>query len=227
MIAYNKYIVANRLEEIIKTFNYFPTPEMIAQLNQELETCGKPAANDLELYMKAKSEDFLSGLRELIAKKTREEANEAEKPDALKQGKEVEPEYIREPGTLLSRSVSAKNWHKIGVGKSINGGRGVFALHPLKSKEVIEEAPYVTVPMDLLQVEPICDYLFTIDDERCAVVFGYGSIYNHNNQPNVTYEVDPSKKSIVFYAKRDIEPGEELSITYGKDWFYSRGAQTK
>ncbi len=134
MIAYNKYIVANRLEEIIKTFNYFPTPEMIAQLNQELETCGKPAANDLELYMKAKSEDFITGLRELIAKKTREEnANEAEKPDSMKQGKEVEPEYIKEPGTLLARSVSAKNWPKIGIGKSINGGRGVFCFGSSKN----------------------------------------------------------------------------------------------
>ena len=226
MIPYNKYVVANRIEEIIKTFNYFPTPEMIAQLNQELDTCGKPAANDLELYMKAKAEDFAAGLRELIAKKTTgEDTNEAK---AASLGADpVEPIYVKQPGSLLTRATNAKNWHKIGIGKSENGGKGVFALQTIKSGELIEEAPYIQVPKDLLQTEPLCDYLFMIDDERCAIVFGYGSIYNHNNQPNLKYETDPVKKCMCYYAKRDITPGEELTVTYGKDWFYTRGAQTK
>jgi hypothetical protein len=225
MIAYNKYIVANRIEEIIKTFNYFPTPEMIAQLNQELEPMGKTAANDLELYMKAKSEDFVSGLRELIAQKSKEEANEANVSSLASDP--ANAVYVKEPGMLLTRSVNAKNWPKIGLGKSEHGGRGVFALAPIKEGELIEEAPYITVPMELLKMEPICDYLFTIDEERCAIVFGYGSMYNHNNQPNIKYETDPAKKCMCYYAKRDISPGEELSVTYGKDWFYTRGMQTK
>jgi uncharacterized protein len=225
LIAYNKYIVAHRIEEIIKTFNYFPTPEMIAQLNQELEPLGKIAANDLELYMKAKSEEFVNGLKELIAKKTAEAAtNEAEKVGALASSP-GEPVYIS--GQLLMKTPAAKNWSKIGIGKSEMGGRGVFALQEIKEGELLEEAPYITVPMDLLQVEPICDYLFTLDDERCAIVFGYGSMYNHKNQPNISYQCDPVKKNMCFYAKRDILPGEELTVTYGKDWFYSRGSQTK
>lgn len=221
MVAYNKYIVANRVEEIIKTFNYFPTPEMIAQLNQELEPMGKLAANDLELYMKAKSEDFVSGLRELIRKKT-DEVSEAIFTQAP-----AEEVLVKEPGALLGRTPAAKNWPKIGIGKSKLGGKGVFAMAPIKEGELIEEAPYVTVPIELLKTEPLCDYLFMIDDERCAVVFGYGSVYNHANQPNIKYEVDPSKRSMLYYAKREISPGEELTVTYGKDWFYTRGMQTK
>ena len=223
MIPYNKYIVSNRIEEIIKTFNYFPTPEMIAQLNQELEPLGKLASNDLELYMQAKSEEFIGGLKELIANKTSgTSTNEATlsgnaTPDT--------PMYIS--GQLLMKTPAAKNWPKIGVGKSKSGGKGVFALTEIKEGELIEEAPYINVPIDLLQVEPICDYLFTLDEERCAIVFGYGSIYNHNSQPNVKYTTDPVKKIMLFYAKRNIVPGEELTVTYGKDWFYSRGSQTK
>ena len=221
MIAYNKYMVANKIEEIIKTFNYFPTPEMIAQLNQEFEPIGKSAASDLELYMKAKSEDFVSGLRELIAQQT------AATNEAKDNTKADEPVFMAHPGSLLVRTPAAKHWPKIGVAKADGGGKGVFAIQPIKAGELIEEAPYITVPMELLQVEPLCDYLFTIDDERCAVVFGYGSVYNHANQPNIKYEVDPSKRCMCYYAKRDISPGEELTVTFGKDWFYTRGMQTK
>jgi hypothetical protein len=223
VIAYNKYIVANRVEEIMKTFNYFPTPEMIAQLNQELEPLGKSATTDLEHYMQAKSEEFMQGLRELIAQKSREAlTNEAAAPV-----KEDQPDYFRDAGTTLTRKPSAKNWPKIGIGKSKIGGRGVIALEPIKENELIEEAPYISVPNELLQIEPICDYLFTIDEERSALVFGYGSMYNHANQPNIRYTIDPSKKCMCYYAKREIAPGEELTVTYGKDWFYSRGTQTK
>jgi len=223
VIAYNKYIVANRIEEIVKTFNYFPTPEMIAQLNQELEPFGKTATNDLELYMQAKSEEFIYGLRELIARKTQE----AYTNEAQSLGKEIQPEYFADAGTMLVRKPSAKNWTKIGIGKSKHGGSGVIALEPIRNDECIEEAPYISVPASLLQVEPICDYLFTIDEERCALVFGYGAMYNHANQPNVRYTIDPVKKCMCYYAKREILPGEELTVTYGKDWFYSRGTQTK
>jgi hypothetical protein len=218
MIAYNKYMVANRVEEIIKTFNYFPTPEMIAQLNQELEPMGKAAVNDLELYMRAKSEEFMQGLRDLISSKAAE-MHESISGEA--------PVYVKQPGHLLKKAIPAKNWPKIGVGKSSMGGRGVFALQPMTKGELIEEAPYVVVPRELLQSEPICDYLFMIDEERCAVVFGYGSVYNHNNQPNLSYTVDPASKSMQYYAKREIAPGEELTVTYGKDWFHSRGTATK
>lgn len=226
MIPYNKYLVTNRIEEIIKTFNYFPTPEMVVQLNQELSMHGKLAANDLELYMKAKSEDFAAGLRELIANKNVDSHTDEAKTSSLAIDP-AGPVYVTQPGSLLTRATNAKNWHKIGIGKSENGGKGVFALHPIKNGELIEEAPYIQVPKDLLQTEPLCDYLFMIDDERCAIVFGYGSIYNHNNQPNLKYETDPVKKCMCYYAKRDINPGEELTVTYGKDWFYSRGSQTK
>lgn len=223
MIPYNQYISTGRVEEIIKTFNYFPTPEMIAQLNQELAPHGKIAANDLELYMKAKSDEFLNGLRELIATKTAESANEA----VGQQKGLVEPIYVKDGGQLLLRTPAAKNWPKIGLGKSTAGGKGIFAMKPIKADELIEESPYVQVPMELLQSEPLCDYLFTIDEERCAVVFGYGSLYAHANQPNVRYSVDPVKKCMCYYAKRDISPGEELTVTFGKDWFYTRGMQTK
>lgn len=213
-------MVANRVDGLLKTFNHFPTPEMIAQLNQELEPLGQSALNDLELYMKAKSDEFVAGLRELLLQR-------AATNEAASLGAAVHPEYFTDAGTVLTRRPSAKNWPKLGIGRVPAGGRGVIALDTIRDGELIEEAPYVSVPNSLLQVEPICDYLFTIDDERCALVFGYGGLYNHANQPNIRYSIDPAKRCMCYYAKRDITPGEELTVTYGKDWFYSRGTQTK
>lgn len=225
MIPYNKYLVAHRVEEIIKSINQFPTPEMLLQINQELEPYGKSAKDELDMYTKAKSEDFISGLKELLSQKTASAmANEATASPSLGKTPET-PLYIS--GQLLMKTPAAKNWPKIGIGKSEDGGKCVYALREIKEGELLEEAPYITVPTELLQIEPICDYLFTLDDERCAIVFGYGSMYSHNNQPNIKYTVDPVKKNMCFYAKRDINPGEELTVTYGKDWFYSRGSQTK
>jgi SET domain-containing protein len=79
-------------------------------------------------------------------------------------------------------------------------GRGVFALQPISSCEVIEVAP-------LIIIEGI---------EASALALGHASMYNtdDNSNPNATFDVDIVAKTVTVSALRDIRPGEEITIAY-------------
>jgi SET domain-containing protein len=49
------------------------------------------------------------------------------------------------------------------------------------------------------------------------MTLGYGSVYNHSATPNMKWYAKRSTNEIVFYAIRDIEPGEELTHDYKWD----------
>jgi SET domain-containing protein len=45
---------------------------------------------------------------------------------------------------------------------------------------------------------------------------GYGSLYNHSNEPNVKVEINWVEQTASFKAIKTILVGEELLIQYGK-----------
>ena len=49
-----------------------------------------------------------------------------------------------------------------------------------------------------------------------VIVLGFGSIYNHSDNNNATWETDLDKNCFRFKAVRDIEPGEEICTNYLK-----------
>ena len=54
-----------------------------------------------------------------------------------------------------------------------------------------------------------------------------GSLFNHNQSPNVSFSLDPSTESIRYTTTRDICSDEELCIFYGhKLWFEDVNAAT-
>ena len=55
-----------------------------------------------------------------------------------------------------------------------------------------------------------------------------GSLFNHSQTPNVSYNLDQDTQSIRFTTFRTISPGEELYICYGReeDLWWNRGAQS-
>lgn len=116
---------------------------------------------------------------------------------------------------------------KLRIGPSRIEGLGVFANATIKANELVEEAPYIMVTKELLQYQTISDYLFAIDDEWCAIVFGCGSIYNHSSFHNLRCSIDRTNGVVRYYAKTKIAAGEELTITYGSDWFAERSIQMK
>ena len=139
----------------------------------------------------------------------------------------IKPEHIREPQGLLNRTASVKVYDKIGIGYSKNDERGVFCTGYIKKDELFEEAPIIIVNRNDIKDSLLMDYVFKINANDYAVAFGCASLYNHRNQPSAYYKVDAEKKKISFYALRDIEPGEEIFVSYGKAYWNSRDISAK
>ena len=103
------------------------------------------------------------------------------------------------------------------------GGRGVFSKKPIKKGSIVEESPFIAVYKEEV-VGRLLDYVFDLDDHCYALSFGYGSMYNHSNKNNVIYEINSRiENSLVFKAKKDINKGDELTVSYGNGWLQSRG----
>ncbi|MDX2133858.1 MAG: SET domain-containing protein [Saprospiraceae bacterium] len=117
------------------------------------------------------------------------------------------------------------------VGPSDRHGKGVFAGRDISAGEVIEICPLILFPKAQLQhvrQTVLDDYYFDWGDdgEWFAFALGYGSVYNHDYDPNAEYEMDFAYQTIDFYAIKDINAGEEITVNYNgepgnrsKVWF--------
>jgi hypothetical protein len=107
------------------------------------------------------------------------------------------------------------------VRKSPLGGRGVYANRSFKEGDVVETCPVLAGKDDEWGVSTE-DYLFTTDDDTSVLPLGYGSLYNHRDDPSAIYDIDAKKKVMVVRAARPIRRGEEITVTYGDDWWDTR-----
>jgi hypothetical protein len=107
------------------------------------------------------------------------------------------------------------------VRKSPLGGRGVYANRSFKEGDVVETCPVLAGKDDEWGIS-MSDYLFTTGDDTSIVALGYGSMYNHRDDPSAIYDIDAKKKVMVVRAARPIRRGEEITITYGDDWWNTR-----
>ncbi|MBB4825453.1 SET domain-containing protein [Sporosarcina luteola] len=101
-------------------------------------------------------------------------------------------------------------------------GRGVFAARDIKKGELIEVSPVLISPKEewkYLRKTVLFDYCFTWGEnyEETAIALGYGSLFNHSYQPNTMFRNNSDRDTIDFYAIRDIEKGEEITINYNED----------
>ncbi|QTD42961.1 SET domain-containing protein [Sporosarcina sp. Te-1] len=101
-------------------------------------------------------------------------------------------------------------------------GRGVFAARDIKEGELIEVSPVLISPKEewkYLRKTVLFDYCFTWgeDYEQTAIALGYGSLFNHSYQPNTMFINNSDQDTIDFYAIRNIEEGEEITINYNED----------
>lgn len=107
----------------------------------------------------------------------------------------------------------------IEVRKSKIHSKGVFANYDIKKGELVEKAPYIVIK----DKNAVKDYVyFYTKNNTICLVFGYGSIYNHSNNHNVDFYVDPNNHYFEYYANKDIKKGDELLVTYGSDYWTSR-----
>lgn len=110
------------------------------------------------------------------------------------------------------------------VKKSPIHGYGVFAKQPIAKNEVIEECSCLFIEK---KVPALANYVWGYNERYDALPLGAGSLYNHANDYNATYKIDPKKKLMVFTASRPIETDEEIFILYSDCWFPSRGLEPK
>lgn len=107
---------------------------------------------------------------------------------------------------------------KIGLKRSRIHRWGVFALESIKEREVLEEAPYIVLTREEIDMSPTCGtYSYWYEDTASLIGFGFAGLYNHSFEANVDYQVDKINGIIRHYAKRDIEKGEELFLNYGSE----------
>lgn len=96
-------------------------------------------------------------------------------------------------------------------------GRGVFARTFIPADTLIERVPVLVVPAHEVIPEDadtrLSHYVFEWGRGTVAIALGYGSLYNHSYAPNARYE-DERPQVKTFYAVRDIQPGEEVTINY-------------
>lgn len=118
-------------------------------------------------------------------------------------------------------------------------GRGVFAIRPISSGEIIEICPVVLVHADWDKIPDEVKHIvfdwgyLTKGPPASCIALGWGSMYNHDNPANVRYSADLASLSIVFSAACDIDHGEELTVNYNETgggihssedvWFHDTG----
>ena len=94
-------------------------------------------------------------------------------------------------------------------------GRGAFAGRTFFPGDIVETAPVILLD---LKAQPfpraIRRLAYNWSKTHVALALGFGSLYNHSDQPNLRFSRDLIKQTIIFSATRDIEAGEQLTISY-------------
>ena len=100
-------------------------------------------------------------------------------------------------------------------------GRGVFTAESIEADTTVEICPVIFVPKDQLKFldqTSLYDYYFLWpDDNRVCLALGYGSLYNHDSNPNAEIIFDLEAETIVINSLRKIKAGDEICFHYLND----------
>lgn len=125
---------------------------------------------------------------------------------------------------LLRKKNRTYDSAKVSFGYTGDKGLGVFARNKIKDGELIEVAPILVLNKRAMGVETLNDYLFVFDkeNETYALPLCYGALYNHSDKPNATWSMDYEKQQMRFVAKTAILDGQEITVSYGEDYWSTR-----
>jgi hypothetical protein len=108
--------------------------------------------------------------------------------------------------------------------KKINS-RGVFATATYKKGEIIEIAPGILQDLKF-NLGNLSDYTFGCGDKHVLMGCGFTPMYNHSDDPNAGWETINNNK-VKITALKNIDPDEEIFISYGENYFIQREYLTK
>lgn len=102
-------------------------------------------------------------------------------------------------------------------------GRGVVTQKFIPARTIIDISPILLFPSEEYnlhgQYTQLDHYTYRWQGGM-ALALGLGSMFNHSNHPNVGFQRDFENKMIRYTTLRDIQPQEELCISYGSNlWF--------
>jgi len=125
-------------------------------------------------------------------------------------------------GTFFTKSIEVK--------ESPVHGLGVFAIEDIPKNTCLEICPILKIDKALMQQwwdiegerHVLLEYIFkSRKDGKHAIVWGYGSIYNHSYEnSNALFRWSTDHKNcdaIEFWSTREIKKGEEIFTKYCKD----------
>jgi hypothetical protein len=110
---------------------------------------------------------------------------------------------------------------KVTIGKSKLGGLGIFARKKFVPGEFIDASPCLVKPNDEWG-KATEDYLFS-RGRLSALPLAGGALFNHSNTPNARHELTSGLKMIRIIATSVINKGDEITISYGEEYFPTRG----
>lgn len=124
--------------------------------------------------------------------------------------------------------METKKQQKIEFKESQIHGLGVFATSDIEKNEVIEVCPILFLPAKRGDTNyTLVDYAFEWPRSEhwtnFVIALGYGSLYNHSNNPNANWTNDVENNTFIFFSTREIKKGEEIFICYGDDSYWADG----
>ncbi|AGE58151.1 SET domain-containing protein [Paramecium bursaria Chlorella virus NW665.2] len=114
---------------------------------------------------------------------------------------------------------------KLTIGKSKLGGFGMFARKKFLPGEFIDASPCLVKPNDDWG-KATEDYLFS-RGKLSALPLAGGALFNHSGTPNARHELTGGLKMIRIIAANPINKGDEITISYGPEYFPTRGLKMK
>jgi SET domain-containing protein len=118
--------------------------------------------------------------------------------------------------------------NKIEMRKSPIHRWGVFAKEDITSGEILEEIPFLIIPMAKGEVSGLfLDYRFNFPSgenwKYQTLPLGFACIYNHSNTPNAGWYTDEENEIFVFTANKNIKKDEEICTYYGDVNYWNDG----
>lgn len=108
-------------------------------------------------------------------------------------------------------------------------GLGVYTNRNFNINDIVEISPVLRVQSDFLFQDGniLNDYIFRdpYDNTHKLVALGFGSMYNHSDDPNLRYFYQNGR--MIYQAIKPIKKDDELYISYGTNWWHARNNKTK
>jgi len=118
--------------------------------------------------------------------------------------------------------------NKIELRRSNIHGWGVFAKDDIKNDEILEEVPFLTLPIEKGESSSLLiDYRFNYpvnNDWKLQVIpGGFSCFYNHSDLPNAFWYSDEENNIFIFKTNRDIKKDSEILVYYGDIGYWNDG----